>query len=63
MHDTPDQVHWRAEAGECRLRKRFFESRCHDTFMQSEGVPTDRGIGVRPVKAFADRPVETGMAS
>jgi hypothetical protein len=40
--------------------ERFCESRCHDTFMQSEGVSTHRGIGVRPVTTFAERPGGAG---
>jgi mannose-6-phosphate isomerase-like protein (cupin superfamily) len=50
MHDTPDQVHWHEpKAGEnAGLGKRPLMP--YDRFIEAEGVPVYRGIGVRRVQ-------------
>ena len=52
MHDTPDQVHWHEpKAGENAGFGRFERPRMpYDRFMEAEGVPVYRGIGVRRVQ-------------
>ena len=52
MHDTPDQVHWHEpKAGENAGFGKFLRKPMpYDTFMESEGVPIYRGIGVRRVQ-------------
>src|SRR6516164_4631969 len=59
MHDTPNQVYWyEPDAEECRPRNVSPKADVRDTFMQSESLPTDCGIDVRPVTAFPNRSVE-----
>jgi quercetin dioxygenase-like cupin family protein len=52
MHDTPDQVHWHEpKAGENAGYGKFQRKPMpYDTFMEAEGVPIHRGIGVRRVQ-------------
>src|SRR5712692_7622676 len=52
MHDTPDQVHWHEpKAGENAGYGKFNRAPMpYDRFMQAEGVPVYRGIGVRRVQ-------------
>src|SRR5439155_22695956 len=52
MHDTPDQVHWHEpKAGENAGYGKFLRKPMpYDSFMESEGVPIHRGIGVRRVQ-------------
>ena len=52
MHDTPDQVHWHEpKAGENAGYGKFLRKPLpYDSFMESEGVPIYRGIGVRRVQ-------------
>src|SRR6202140_183807 len=52
MHDTPDQVHWHEpKAGENAGLGRFKRAPMpYDRFMEAEGVPVYRGIGVRRVQ-------------
>jgi quercetin dioxygenase-like cupin family protein len=52
MHDTPDQVHWHEpKAGENAGYGTFKrKSMPYDDFMEAEGVPIYRGIGVRRVQ-------------
>ena len=52
MHDTPDQVHWHEhEAGENAGLGTFKRAPMpYDRFMEAEGVPCYRGIGVRRVQ-------------
>src|SRR5260221_10782033 len=49
MHDTPDQVHWHEpKAGENAGLGKFKRAPMpYDRFMEAEGVPVYRGIGVR----------------
>ncbi len=52
MHDTPDQVHWHEpKAGENAGFGKFLRKPMpYDSFMESEGIPIYRGIGVRRVQ-------------
>src|SRR5262249_49936480 len=52
MHDTPDQVHWHEpKAGENAGYGKFLRKPMpYDSFMESEGIPIYRGIGVRRVQ-------------
>src|SRR5262249_44811520 len=52
MHDTPDQVHWHEpKAGENAGYGKFKRAPMpYDRFMEAEGVPVYRGIGVRRVQ-------------
>ena len=52
MHDTPDQVHWHEpKAGENAGLGTFKRPPMpYDRFMEAEGVPVYRGIGVRRVQ-------------
>jgi len=52
MHDTPDQVHWHEpKAGENAGYGQFKRAPMpYDRFMEAEGVPVYRGIGVRRVQ-------------
>ena len=52
MHDTPDQVHWHEpKAGENAGFGKFLRKPMpYDSFMEAEGVPVYRGIGVRRVQ-------------
>ncbi len=52
MHDTPDQVHWHEpKAGEnAGLGKFLRKPMPYDSFMEAEGVPIHRGIGVHRVQ-------------
>src|ERR1051325_8801254 len=52
MHDTPDQVHWHEpKAGENAGLGTFKRPQMpYDRFMEAEGVPVYRGIGVRRVQ-------------
>jgi quercetin dioxygenase-like cupin family protein len=52
MHDEPDQVHWHEpKAGENAGFGRFKRPPMpYDRFMEAEGVPVFRGIGVRRVQ-------------
>ena len=52
MHDTPDQVHWHEpKAGENAGYGKFLRKPMpYDNFMESEGIPIYRGIGVRRVQ-------------
>jgi quercetin dioxygenase-like cupin family protein len=52
MHDTPDQVHWHEpKAGENAGLGSFKRPQMpYDRFMEAEGVPVYRGIGVRRVQ-------------
>ena len=52
MHDTPDQVHWHEpKAGENAGFGKFKRQPLpYDRFMEAEGVPCYRGIGVRKVQ-------------
>ena len=52
MHDTPDQVHWHEpKAGENAGLGAFKRPQMpYDRFMEAEGVPVYRGIGVRRVQ-------------
>src|SRR6266581_797355 len=52
MHDTPDQVHWHEpKAGENAGLGKFKRAPMpYDRFMEAEGVPVYRGIGVRRVQ-------------
>jgi mannose-6-phosphate isomerase-like protein (cupin superfamily) len=58
MHDTPDQVHWHEpKAGENAGLGKFKRAPMpYDRFMEAEGVPVYRGIGVRRVQ---DLPLAT----
>src|SRR3954454_17897529 len=52
MHDTPTQVHWHEpRAGENAGHGKFKRQPLpYDLFMEAEGVPVYRGIGVRRVQ-------------
>ena len=52
MHDTPDEVHWHEpKAGENAGYGKFKRAPMpYDRFMEAEGVPVYRGIGVRRVQ-------------
>jgi len=52
MHDTPDQSHWHEpKAGEnAGFRHLQAQAAAYDVFMEAEGVPVYRGIGVRRVQ-------------
>jgi hypothetical protein len=52
MHDTPDQSHWHEpKAGENAGFGTFKRKPMpYDVFMEAEGVPVYRGIGVRRVQ-------------
>ena len=52
MHDTPDQVHWHEpKAGENAGYGKFQRKPMpYDSFMEAEGVPVYRSIGVRRVQ-------------
>jgi hypothetical protein len=52
MHDTPDSVHWHEpKAGENAGYGKFKRQPLpYDRFMEAEGVPCYRGIGVRRVQ-------------
>jgi mannose-6-phosphate isomerase-like protein (cupin superfamily) len=52
MHDTTDQVHWHEpKAGENAGFGKFLRKAMpYDSFMEAEGVPCHRGIGVRRVQ-------------
>jgi hypothetical protein len=52
MHDTPHQVHWHEpKAGENAGLGKFKRAPMpYDRFMEAEGVPVYRGIGVRRVQ-------------
>ena len=52
MHDTPDQAHWHEpKAGENAGFGKFKRKPMpYDRFMEAEGVPVYRGIGVRRVQ-------------
>jgi quercetin dioxygenase-like cupin family protein len=52
MHDTPDQVHWHEpKAGENAGFGKFLRKPMpYDSFMEAEGIPVYRGIGVRRVQ-------------
>ena len=52
MHDTTDQVHWHEpKAGENAGFGKFLRKPMpYDSFMESEGIPIYRGIGVRRVQ-------------
>ena len=52
MHDTPDQVHWHEPtAGENAGYGTFKRAPMpYDRFMEAEGIPVYRGIGVRRVQ-------------
>ena len=62
MHDKPTQVHWHEpKAGENAGYGKFKRQPMpYDRFMESEGVPVYRGIGVRRVQ---DLPLRPGRAS
>ena len=51
MHDTPDGTHWHEpKAGENAGFGKFKRQPLpYDRFMEAEGVPCYRGIGVRRV--------------
>ena len=55
MHDTPDQVHWHEpKAGENAGFGKFLRKPMpYDSFMEAEGVPVHRGIGVHRVQLLA----------
>ena len=58
MHDTPDQVHWHEpkagqNAGLGTFKRPLMP---YDRFIEAEGVPVYRGIGVRRVQ---DLPMAT----
>src|SRR4029450_5150015 len=57
MHDTPDQVHWHEpKAGENAGYGKFKRAPMpYDRFMEAEGVPVYRGIGVRRWKRLGGR--------
>ena len=52
MHDTPDGAHWHEpQAGENAGFGKFKRQPLpYDRFMEAEGVPCYRGIGVRRVQ-------------
>ncbi len=54
MHDTPDHLHWQPNprlARTPRLRRQVRRAPMpYDRFMEAEGVPIYRGIGVRRVQ-------------
>src|SRR5438874_723722 len=52
MHDSPGEVHWHEpKAGENAGYGKFLRKPMpYDNFMESEGVPIYRGIGVRRVQ-------------
>src|SRR5688572_30104620 len=58
MHDTPDQEHWHEpKAGEnAGLGKFLRKPMPYDSFMEAEGVPVFRGIGVRRVQDLPMKP-------
>ena len=58
MHDTPDQVHWHEpKAGENAGFGAFKRKPMpYDSFMEAEGVPVYRGIGVRRVQDLPMKP-------
>ncbi len=58
MHDTPDQVHWHEpkagrNAGYGKFQRKPMP---YDIFMEQEGVPIYRGIGVRRVQDLPTAP-------
>jgi len=58
MHDRPDQVHWHEpKAGENAGLGTFNRKPMpYDSFMEAEGVPVYRGIGVRRVQDLPMKP-------
>jgi quercetin dioxygenase-like cupin family protein len=58
MHDTPDQVHWHEpKAGQNAGYGKFQRKPMpYDIFMEQEGVPIYRGIGVRRVQDLPTAP-------
>ncbi len=58
MHDTPDQVHWHEpKAGENAGFGKFQRKPMpYDSFMEAEGVPVFRGIGVKRVQDLPMKP-------
>src|SRR5436853_7562452 len=52
MHDTTDQVHWHEpKAGENAGYGKFLRKPMpYDSFMEAEGIPVYRNIGVRRVQ-------------
>ena len=58
MHDKPTQVHWHEpKAGESAGYGKFKRQPLpYDRFMESEGVPIYRGIGVRRVQDLPRKP-------
>ena len=58
MHDRPDQTHWHEpKAGENAGFGKFQRKPMpYDSFMEAEGVPVFRGIGVKRVQDLPMRP-------
>ena len=58
MHDTPDQTHWHEpKAGENAGFGKFQRKPMpYDSFMEAEGVPVFRGIGVKRVQDLPMKP-------
>src|SRR4051794_36215547 len=58
MHEITDQVHWHEpKTGENAGRGSFHRPQLpYDRFMEAEGVPVFRGLGVRGVKALPMAP-------
>ena len=58
MHDSADQVHWHEpKAGENAGFGSFARKPMpYDSFMEAEGVPVYRGIGVRRVQDLPLQP-------
>jgi quercetin dioxygenase-like cupin family protein len=58
MHDTPDQTHWHEpKAGENAGFGKFLRKPMpYDSFMEAEGVPVFRGIGVKRVQDLPMKP-------
>ena len=58
MHDTPEQTHWHElRAGENAGFGKFLRKPMpYDSFMEAEGVPVFRGIGVRRVQDLPMKP-------
>ena len=58
MHDRPDQVHWHEpKAGENAGFGKFQRKPMpYDNFMEAEGVPVFRGIGVKRVQDLPMKP-------
>ena len=61
MHDTPTQVHWHEPTGSEKAGYGKFKRQPlpYDQFMDAEGIPVYRGIGVRRVQ---DLPLARNMS-